>query len=169
MTKNSNHLENNDGPWYYEMHMLGFNYRITDFQCALGSNQLKKLNSFIKIREQIAFKYDKAFGDIDVFKIPKKRDNIQHAYHLYPILIDFERIDLKKIEFFKKMKDVGLNLQVHYVPIHLQPFYKNKYNFKKNDFPVSEKFYKQEVSLPIYPLLKESDSTKVIKNILRFF
>ena len=95
-TKDSNHLENNDGPWYYEMHMLGFNYRITDFQCALGSNQLKKLNSFIKIRVQIAFKYDKAFEDIDVIKIPKKSDNIQHAYHLYPILIDFERIDLKE-------------------------------------------------------------------------
>ena len=101
-TKDSNHLENNDGPWYYEMHMLGFNYRITDFQCALGSNQLKKLNSFIKRRVQIAFKYDKAFEDIDVIKIPKKVITYNTLIIFIQYLLILERIDLKKIEFFKK-------------------------------------------------------------------
>jgi perosamine synthetase len=165
MTKNSSQLEKDEGPWYYEMHEVGFNYRITDFQCAMGSNQLKKLDRFIQQRRDIARKYDESFSKIHSLIIPETQSSIEHAYHLYPLQIDFETLDIKKIDFFNKMKMSGVNLQVHYVPIHLQPFYKKKYGFNNGDFPIAENFYRNEVSLPIFPDLLTDDVSMVINNI----
>lgn len=166
MEKNNNQLKNNEDPWYYEMHIPGYNYRVTDLQCALGSSQLKKLSKFVYARQQIASRYDKAFSNINSLIIPQSQDNILHAYHLYPLQIDFQRIGLSKSELFKKMKEFGINLQVHYIPVHLQPFYSKMYGFEKGDFPISEEFYEKEVSLPIYPNLKEGDVSKVINSLL---
>jgi len=166
MEKNNNQLKNNEDPWYYEMRIPGYNYRVTDLQCALGSSQLKKLSKFVYARQQIASRYDKAFSNINSLIIPQSQDNILHAYHLYPLQIDFQRIGLSKSELFKKMKEFGINLQVHYIPVHLQPFYSKKYGFEKGDFPISEEFYEKEVSLPIYPNLKEGDVSKVINSLL---
>jgi len=165
MTKDSNILEKNDGPWYYEMHELGYNYRITDFQCALGSSQLKKLDSFNQKRREIAKLYDNSLSNIDCLKIPKVQDTIEHAYHLYPLQIDFEKLSITKVEFFEKMKEKGINLQVHYIPIHLQPFYQKNYGFKGGDYFVSEDFYQKEISLPIYPGLTEENLSQVISSI----
>jgi UDP-4-amino-4,6-dideoxy-N-acetyl-beta-L-altrosamine transaminase len=165
MTKDSKQLESNDGPWYYEMHDLGFNYRITDFQCALGSSQLKKLDLFIKKRQAIAGNYDQAFSDIDTFTIPKSLNSIDHAYHLYPLQIGFEMLSVSKLDFFLKMKKLDINLQVHYIPIHMQPFFVKNYNFKLIDYPKSEEFYYREVSLPIFPSLDEENTSKVVSAI----
>ena len=168
MTKNNVELEQNDGPWYYEMHIPGYNYRITDLQSALGTSQLKKLGQFVEARSQIAGRYDKEFTNIDSLEIPVSQDNVEPAYHLYPLQIDYEKINMSKLELFQKMKEFGINLQVHYIPIHLQPFYRNKYGFEKGDFPVSEKFYYNEVSLPIYPELSSKKQRKVIEHILKY-
>ncbi|MBT6112552.1 MAG: UDP-4-amino-4,6-dideoxy-N-acetyl-beta-L-altrosamine transaminase [Candidatus Marinimicrobia bacterium] len=166
MTKNNDQLKKNDGPWYYETHTLGYNYRITDFQCALGTSQLKKLVQFVQARQQIANHYDKAFSNIDSLIFPAYHDSVTHAYHLYALRIDFEKLGFGKTDLFNKMKEFGIILQVHYIPVHLQPFYKEKYGFKNGDFPLSEKFYNQEISLPIYPGLKEDDVKKVIRALL---
>ena len=166
MTKDLNQLENNDGPWYYEMHEVGYNYRITDFQCALGSSQLKKLDSFVQKRREIAVQYDNSFANIVNLKIPKLHSAVEHAYHLYPLQIHFDKLKKNKSEFFKKMKESGINLQVHYVPIHLQPFYQKNYGFKQGNFPVAERFYRNEVSLPIYPYLSKDDVEMVANSIL---
>jgi UDP-4-amino-4,6-dideoxy-N-acetyl-beta-L-altrosamine transaminase len=165
MSKQEAQLEENDGPWYYEMHELGFNYRITDIQCALGSNQLKKLHKFNQARERIAKAYDGAFEKNKLITSPAVGNHIKHAYHLYPVLIDFQRANISKTDFFNKMKHAGILLQVHYIPIHLQPYYIKKYGFKKGDFPIAENFYSKEVSLPIYPDLTEADQNHVIDSI----
>jgi dTDP-4-amino-4,6-dideoxygalactose transaminase len=99
-------------------------------------------------------------------KIPISNGSNDHAYHLFPLQIKFEKLFLTKLEIFKKMKNTGINLQVHYIPVHLQPFYKKKYGFEQGDFPVSENFYRNEVSLPIYPDLTTDDVSLVVSNIM---
>jgi len=168
ITKDPDQLIKTDGPWYYEMHETGYNYRISDLQCALGCSQLKKLDQFIQRRCEISQKYNEVFSVIKSFKIPKINRRIKHAYHLYPLQIDFDKLSMSKLDFFNKMKKSGINLQVHYIPIHLQPFYKNEYGCNPGDYPISEDFYKKEVSLPIYPNLSNDDQDSIIKKIVKF-
>jgi UDP-4-amino-4,6-dideoxy-N-acetyl-beta-L-altrosamine transaminase len=167
MSKREAQLEKNDGPWYYEMHELGFNYRITDIQCALGNNQLKKLEKFNQARTCIAEKYDIAFEDNNLITSPMISDDVKHAYHIYPVLIDFQQAGISKTDFFHRMKVADILLQVHYIPIHLQPFYRKQYGFKRGDYPIAENFYSMEVSLPVYPDLTEADQNHVIDSIIR--
>ncbi|MCX7797076.1 MAG: UDP-4-amino-4,6-dideoxy-N-acetyl-beta-L-altrosamine transaminase [Melioribacter sp.] len=157
MTKDESILEKNDGPWYYEMHEPGFNYRITDFQCALGISQLKKLNKFLEQRRFIASFYNRCFKDDKRFIIPHVADNVKHAYHIYPLQIKFDELQIDKKEFYYRLKEKGVVFQVHYIPVHLQPFYRKKFGFKEGDFPNAELFYKREISIPIYPSLLEED------------
>ena len=152
-------------PWYYEMVELGYNFRISDIHCALGISQLKKLELFVKKRKLIAKKYDFAFKNIKNLKIPKILHNVSHAYHLYPVRINFKKFDINKNLFFKNLKKRKINLQVHYIPIHLQPYYKKKFKFRKGDFPVAENFYEEQFSLPIYYSLKNKEVNYIIKQI----
>ncbi len=159
-----------NGPWYYEMHELGYNYRLTDIQAALGISQLLKLEKFLKKRHQIAADYTKALNKYDGILTPPEKSIIKHAYHLYPLLIDFEKFDINKIQFFREMKKRGINLQVHYIPVHLQPFYRKNFGCMEGNHPIAEDFYLKEVSLPIYPDLLKIDQKKVIlaiKDILK--
>jgi len=165
ITKNNDQLKKNDGPWYYEMHKIGYNYRLTDFQCALGSSQLKKLNQFVEKRRDIAKRYDKAFENNQLLITPAVSENLYHAYHLYPLQIDFEKLSLTKVNFFEKIKKSGINLQVHYIPVHIQPFYEENFGFRIGDFPIAEKFYRDEISLPIYPNLEKQEVKYIIRKI----
>lgn len=166
MTKDINILEKSDGPWYYEMHEPGFNYRITDFQCALGISQLKKLNEFLKKRRSIAKFYDRAFTKDDRFIIPSVSKDAKHAYHIYPLQIKFDELKISKKNFFIRLKEKKINCQVHYVPVHLQPFYRKNYGFKQGDFPIAEKFYERELSIPMYPSLTVKDLSYISKTII---
>lgn len=166
MTKDESILEKNDGPWYYEMHQVGFNYRITDFQCALGISQLKKIDRFIEKRRAIAKYYDDFFGKDERFIIPGVSEDYKHAYHLYPLQIKFDELNISKKVFFSKMKEKNILLQVHYVPVHLQPFYRNNFGFKHGDFPIAEIFYERELSIPMYPALLNEDLDYITRSIV---
>mgnify|MGYP001252120761 FL=1 len=157
--KNTNFFKNkklafdeNNQPnrWYYEMDVLGYNYRITDLQAALGNSQLKKINKFTKRRNQIANFYNKNFRKLENLIIPYKSKKIKHAYHLYTILINFKKIKITKNDFMRNLMKIGIGSQVLYMPVFLQPYYKKKYSYRTKDFPQSMKYYEQALSIPIF-------------------
>lgn len=154
-----------DTPWEYDVSELSMNFRISDIQCALGISQLKKLDKFVSKRNIIANIYDKYFENIDCLTLPPKDKKIYHAYHLYPLLIDFKKTKITKKNLFKKLKKKKINLQVHYVPLYYHKIFKKFAN--KKLLPFTENFYKQEVSLPIYPLIEKREIKKVVTEILK--
>jgi UDP-4-amino-4,6-dideoxy-N-acetyl-beta-L-altrosamine transaminase len=156
--------QGNDGPWYYEMQELGYNFRITDIQCALGLSQLGKLPAFLEERERIAGIYDSAFQGAGRLSIPSRPvgDSL-HAYHLYPVLLD---PSLDRLEIFNHMRANNIGVQVHYMPVHLQPYYRRNFGYKPGDFVIAEDFYARELSLPIYPGLSEAAQEFTIETLL---
>ncbi|MBQ2654127.1 MAG: UDP-4-amino-4,6-dideoxy-N-acetyl-beta-L-altrosamine transaminase [Methanobrevibacter sp.] len=154
ITKN-NLVNEPHGDWYYEMQELGFNYRITDIQCALGVSQLKKLDSFIKSRRKVAKIYDEIFEDNPYFDVTIEKEDRESAYHLYPILLKDKFVNNKK-EIFTKLRQEGIGVQVHYIPVYKQPYYQ-KLGFNNSLCPICEEFYKKEISIPMYPTLTDED------------
>jgi len=150
-------------PWYYEIHGLGFNYRMTDFQAALGISQLKKLDSFVKRRRAIASMYDDAFNSNQNFSTIAPPARCVPAYHLYPILLSKGHFSRKR-EIFDKLKAVGIGVQVHYIPIHYQPYY-TRLGFKDGNYPRAEQFYQAELSIPIHPSMSDVDVETVIEKV----
>ncbi len=142
-------LAKKHGNWFYQVNNYGFNFRISDILCALGVSQIKKLSKFIIKRNEISKIYNSSLSTYDFVQVPKVLKNYYHSYHLYPLLINFNKLKISKKVFFKKMQKSNIFLQVHYIPVHTQPFLK-KYGFRKGQYPISESFYDQEVSLPIH-------------------
>jgi len=158
---NPNHLE--IGPWYYEMHELGFNYRLTDLQAALGISQLKKLNEFAVKRNEIFRLYVEEFKNDARFKtLPYNKKTV---YHLFPLLLQFQHLKMTKVEVFKELNKQGIYPQVHYIPAHLQPYYSKNLRYFKENYPYAELFYEQEMSLPLYPNLKLIDIKHIVSVI----
>ena len=149
-------------PWYYEMHSLGFNYRITDMQAALGISQLKKLDSFIKRRKEIALKYDKAF--LNSFVKPLYSFNKNSSYHLFVVKVDFSKLNISKVELFNKMREKNIGLQLHYIPINKQPYYKSL-GYGNEDTPIMNIYYDECFSLPMYSSLSNEEQEYVIKTL----
>jgi UDP-4-amino-4,6-dideoxy-N-acetyl-beta-L-altrosamine transaminase len=163
ITKDPRRLLKNDGPWYYEMQELGYNYRITDIQCALGLSQMKKLERFIARRNEIATIYNGAFYDIPNIILPPAVEASQsrHAFHLYPIRVPAK--DRKEI--FLKLREQGIVCQVHYIPVHLQPYYCEAFGYREGDYPVAEEYYRTELSLPVFPKMTDDDVNTVINAV----
>lgn len=134
--------------WAYDMKFLGRNYRITDFQAALGISQLRKLDRFIERRSELASKYNEFLSEIDFVRLPAVKNNIRHAWHIYTILLDDS---IKRDEFFKYMKAAGIGVNVHYIPVYRHSYYVNNFDFNKNDFPVTEDTFKRILTLPLFP------------------
>ncbi len=150
-------------PWEYEMHELGFNYRITDIQCALGLSQLKKLDNFVQKRQEIAKKYDEAFEN-SIIK-PLYTYNGKSSYHIYVVRVNFDRLKISKKELFLQMRKKGIGLQLHYIPINKQPYYKSL-GYGNENTPFMDKYYKECFSLPIYPKLSDKEQKYVIKTLM---
>ena len=160
-----NNKTKNEGRWRYDVTDLGFNYRINDIECALGLSQLKKVKRFLKRRREIANFYNKSLSDLEGCKVPKIAQNlgIKHAYHLYPLQINFKSLKISKKKFFNFFYKNNINLQVHYVPVYKFSCFKKYKFFKSKNFPIAENFYNNEVSLPIYYNLKNYDVSKIIR------
>lgn len=182
ITRNPEELIENHGAWYYEMQDLGYNYRITDMQCALGMTQIDKLDNSLYKRNQIAKYYEEELKNVEWLKLPlgyfskewlnnKKYEELKekpenlNSYHLFPVLL--ENAEERK-RFFDYMRENNIFVQVHYIPLHTMPYYKEKYGYKKGDFPIAENYYEREVSLPMYPTLTKEELEYTVKKIKEF-
>ena len=162
ITKNPACLHENHGGWYYEMQELGYNYRLTDFQASLGLSQLKRADEGLKRRQKIAVRYNEAFKRIADIQTPYASPDVFHAYHLYIIQVP-DRLDL-----YNYLHENGIYAQVHYIPLHLMPYYREQGN-KPGDLPVAEKYYSRCLSLPMFPTLTDEEQEYVIKKIEYYF
>lgn len=153
--------------WYYEIEMPGFNYRLTDFQCALGISQLKKLESRIHKRNMLANQYDRFFEGMDGIAPLKRREFISHAYHLYVVKLDLERLKKNRLEIFSFLRNEGIGVNVHYIPVHYHPFYKKTFNTYKGLCPTAEDAYERILTLPLFPAMTEDDVKKVCRILKR--
>lgn len=170
VTKDRTAFKNDDmdwGQWYHEMHYLGYNYRLTDIHSALGISQLKKLDGFIQSKREIVAAYAQAFKNNPFFDLPIEKDGVKSAWHLYPIRLK-DKFIKKKVELFSNLRKRGLWVQVHYIPVHLQPYYQ-QIAYKKGLCPNAEDFYKREISIPLYPTMSDDDVEYVVKSLLGVF
>jgi UDP-4-amino-4,6-dideoxy-N-acetyl-beta-L-altrosamine transaminase len=156
--------QEDDGPWYYEMQELGFNYRITDLQAALGIVQLKKLPEFVRRRREIAIQYREGLDRVEEIQLPQEADGVSCSYHLYPIRLVLERLHCSRRDIFEALLEKGIGVQTHYIPIPQQPYYKRLgYGFER--FPAAEEYYQEAISLPIFPQMSTSDVQFVIRTL----
>jgi len=152
-------------PWYYEQTDLGYNYRLTDIQCALGLSQLKKLDIFRKRRREIVNKYNAAFRDAKFVHIPCEDDKCNSNFHLYVLLFDFEKIGIERARLMLELKSKGIQTQVHYIPVYLQPFYQKHFGTKWGDCQNAEHYYQRCLSMPLFPAMADQDVERVVEEI----
>tara|TARA_Y100000590_G_scaffold411038_1_gene504668 strand:+ start:292 stop:1476 length:1185 start_codon:yes stop_codon:yes gene_type:complete len=151
-------------PWYYEMQELGFNYRITDIQCALGSSQLNKLTSFIKRRKELALRYDNYFSSLKYIQPVQKEYRESSSHHLYPVRINYNEIGLSRARFMNLLKENGIITQVHYIPVTSHPYYK-QLGYQTKDYKNANDYYHEAITLPLYYKLTDSDQDYVVETI----
>ena len=153
------------GSWFYEMVDLGYNYRITDFQCALGLSQLKKLPAWIQRRQWIAERYTEAFSREPAVTPLAVRPDVEHVYHLYVIRLNTKQIRASREQVFTSLRTQGIGVNVHYIPVHLHPFYRNRFGTSAGLCPAAEAAYEEILSLPIFPGMSDGDVERVIATV----
>jgi len=146
------------GSWFYEMVELGFNYRLTDFQCALGLSQLKKLPDWVARRQKIARCYDIAFSGLDTLKPLRLRPEVSHAYHLYVVQLDLDKLNTTRAQIFSELRARGIGVNVHYIPAHLHPYYRKRFGTGVGSCPVAEAAYDR-------PLMSDANVDEVIRTV----
>ena len=173
ITKDKDKLLNYDGPWYYEMQELGYNYRLTDFQCALGLGQLKKIDKFIQRRREIVKKYNSEFKDISEIKIPEINPiDPNPVWHIYMIQLNLDRLKVDRREIFEALRAENIGVNVHYIPVHLQPYYQKRFGYRRGDFPKAENYYSRAITLPVFPKMSEKDIDDVVsavKKVINYY
>lgn len=152
-----------DGPWYYQQLDLGFNYRLTDLQAALGVSQLSRLNEFVALRRKQAERYDEALRDLPLSR-PWQHPDSFSSFHLYPVRLNLDAIRITHREVFTALRAAGIGVNLHYIPIYRQPYYV-RLGFDPDDFPESERYYAEAISLPLFPGLTEDLQERVIETL----
>jgi perosamine synthetase len=153
------------GSWFYEMVDLGYNYRLTDLQCALGMSQLRKLPGWVARRQEIARRYDAAFTEIPAVKPLGVREDVAHAYHLYVIRLDVKQLQATRAEVFAALRAEGIGINVHYIPVHLHPYYREQFGTRPGMCSIAEAIYEQIISLPVFPRMAQVDVDDVIRAV----
>ena len=156
-----------EGQWHYEMVLLGYNYRLTDISCALGLQQLPRLDANLARRRAIAKQYNDAFRGLIGVIAPQVRDDVNPAWHLYPIRVEAGRHRAGRGEFFRALRAENIGVNVHYIPVHLHPYYRERFGFRGGEFPVAEQAYEQLISLPMFHSMDDQDVHDVIRAVMK--
>src|SRR5580700_2657099 len=151
-----------EGQWHYEMVLLGFNYRLTDIASALGLSQLKKLEANLLRRREIAARYAAAFRDLSGMIAPAVRADVNPAWHLYPIRLNLERLSTGRTQVFRALRAENIGVNVHYIPAHLHPYYRERFGYRGGEYPVAEDAYERLISLPMFHAMSDRDVDDVI-------
>ena len=154
------------GSWFYEVLQPGFKYNMPDIQAALGLGQLRRLGSFDQRRREIVARYNEAFGAEDALEIPTERADVEHAWHLYVLRIRGDVLRIGRDQFIDELTSRSIGTSVHFIPLHLHPFYRDTYGYKPDDFPVAYSNYTRMLSLPLYPAMSDEDVTDVISAVV---
>ncbi len=161
ITRNPSEMEGEThGDWYYQQIELGFNYRMTELQAALGISQIQRLNEFVESRHKLSFQYNTLLADLPI-TLPYQLENTYSGLHLYVIKLQLDKISLSHKEVFDQLREQGIGVNLHYIPVHTQPYYK-KLGFKLGDFPNSENYYKEAISLPIFHSMSNEQQLKIV-------
>lgn len=152
-----------DGPWYYEQVALGLNYRMTDIQAALGVSQMQRLHHFVARRHELATRYDQLIQDLPII-LPWQHADSYSGMHLYVIRLQLDHISKTHLEIFQDLRDAGILVNVHYIPVHLQPYYRAM-GFAQGQFPQAEQYYSEAISLPMYPTLTNVQQDTVVSTL----
>ncbi|MGZ4965956.1 MAG: DegT/DnrJ/EryC1/StrS family aminotransferase [Limisphaerales bacterium] len=155
------------GKWYYEVLAPGYKYNLTDVQAALGLCQFKRLEGFIERREEICQRYDRAFAARDCLTTPYVAPGCRHSRHLYPLLVEEKQLRIDRAQFIDALRAENIGTSVHFIPVHLQPYYRDQFGFKRGDYPVAESIYDRLISLPLYPHMSDDDVDDVIAAVRR--
>ena len=161
-----------EGQWYYEMVLLGFNYRLSDVACALGLSQLKKLEMNLARRREIAERYTSALSQVPGVIPPVVRREVSPAWHLYPIRLDLPKFVVGRDEIFRALRAENIGVNVHYIPVHLHPYYRGRFGYRSGEFPVAENAYDSLITLPLFPGMADqdvNDVTAALEKVLEHF
>jgi len=151
--------------WQYEMETLGYNYRLTDLQCALGTRQLQKLPQWLTRRQEIAALYDESFARVDGVTPLRRLGNRSHAYHLYVVQLDDSALQTGRATIFSALQAEGIGVNVHYMPVHLHPYYQQRFGYRRGEYPVAEEAYTRLLSLPLFPGMSNHDVADVVRAV----
>jgi perosamine synthetase len=155
------------GQWHYEMVLLGYNYRLTDIACALGLQQLKKLDANLARRREIAAQYSSALRHVAGVKVPAVREDVLPAWHLYPIKLDRSQLPAGRAEVFKALRAENIGVNVHYIPVHMHPYYRERFGYRGGEFPVAENAYENLISLPMFHGMNDGDVEDVVRAVTK--
>lgn len=156
------HQRQREGQWFYEMVLLGFNYRLTDIACALGMEQLRKLEGNLARRREIASRYTTAFKVLPGMLVPHVREDVTPAWHLYPVRLDLEKLSGDRAQVFRALRGENIGVNVHYIPVHRHPYYRDRFGYCGGEFPAAEDAYERLISLPMFHGMTDQDVEDVI-------
>lgn len=155
-----------EGSWYYEILAPGFKYNLPDLLAAVGLAQLKKLPRAQKRRREIVARYQAAFGQLDTVECPVERSEVEHAWHLYVLRLRLERLKISRNAFIEALRERGIGTSVHFIPLHVHPYYRERYGYRPEDFPIALDAYRRIISLPLYPAMSDEDVERVIDAVM---